>query len=215
MSVPALSAADTTAAARYETLIRVPQALGACHDRAGLFRTLTHELRRVVKFDFLSLAIYDERTHTIEPYVLESTGEAVAPPRLAVNESLTYWLVQHQEPLVIPVVEEEARFAQATAYMRCQNMRSACALPLTSPQRRLGMLLAASVDTHTYDAEDVTFLTLVARQVALAIDDALNYGALQEALALERERQRNLDASDGLLRALAGVLDIRSVFPRV
>jgi DNA-binding CsgD family transcriptional regulator len=55
-------------------------------------------------------------------------------------------------------------------------------------------------------------LALVANQVALAVDDALNYGALQQSLALERERQRNLEASDELVRALTTVLDIRHVF---
>jgi len=77
------------------------------------------------------------------------------------------------------------------------------------------MLLAGSSEPNVYDAEDVTFLSLVANQVALAIDDALSYGALQQSLAVERERQQNLEASDELLRALTTVLDIREVFPRV
>ncbi len=77
------------------------------------------------------------------------------------------------------------------------------------------MLLAASTEPDAYGSEDVAFLSLVANQVALAIDDAMNYGDLQDALALERERQRNLEASDELLRALSTVLDIRQVFPQV
>ena len=61
-------------------------------------------------------------------------------------------------------------------------------------------------------AEDVTFLSLVANQAALAIDDALNFTALQQALLVERQRTQNLEASDELLRALSPVLDIREVF---
>jgi formate hydrogenlyase transcriptional activator len=93
-------------------------------------------------------------------------------------------------------------------------MQSACALPLTTPRRRLGILLQASPDPYAYDA-DLAFLSLVANQVALAIDDALNYAALQRSLADERERMRNLEASDNLLRALSTVLDIRRVFPQI
>ena len=94
-------------------------------------------------------------------------------------------------------------------------MRSTCALPLTTPRRRIGLICTASREPHTYDREGVTFLRLVANQVALAIDDALNYGALQQALAAAAARAQSLEASDELLRALSPVLDVRDVFPRI
>jgi formate hydrogenlyase transcriptional activator len=147
--------------------------------------------------------------------VLASTGEPVPPPALSTDESLTYWVVQHQEPVVIPCVEGETRFPQAVAYMRSQGMGSTCALPLTTPRRHIGLICTASREPHTYDREGVTFLRLVANQVALAIDDALNYGALQQALAAASERAQSLEASDELLRALSPVLDVRDVFPRI
>ncbi len=201
--------------ARYEALIRVSEALRSYHDRDTLFRSLARELRCVVRFSFLGLGLYDEQTHAVQPHVLEATGEPLPPPQIATDESLAYWVVQHQEPLVIPLVEVETRFPQAIAYMRHQGMRSACALPLTTPRCRLGILLQASREPYAYDPEDVAFLSLVANQVALAIDDALNYGALQQSVVLERERLRNLEASDEMLRALATVLDIRQVFPHI
>ena len=45
--------------------------------------------------------------------------------------------------------------------------------------------------------------------------NAENYGALQQSLAVERERTRNVEACDELLRALSTVLDIRQVFPQI
>ena len=101
------------------------------------------------------------------------------------------------------------------AYLGYQGIRSSCSLPLMTPRRRVGMLLAGSRQPHVYDAKEVTFLSLVANQVALAIENAENYEALQHSLALERDRMRNVEASDELLRALATVLDVRQVFPRI
>ena len=77
------------------------------------------------------------------------------------------------------------------------------------------MLLAGSREPHVYDAKDVAFLSLVANQVALAIENAESYEALQHSLALERDRMRNVEACDELLRALSTVLDIRQVFPQI
>jgi formate hydrogenlyase transcriptional activator len=201
--------------ARYEALIRVSEALRAYHDRDTLFRSLARELRPVVRFTFLGLGLYDEATHSLELRVLEAGGSPLTPPNLSPEESLTLWTVRHQAPLVVPNVEEETRFPKAMAYFRDQDVRSTCSLPLTTPRRRIGMLVAGDSEFHVYDTKEVTFLSLVANQVALAVDDALNYGALQQSLAVERERQRNLEASDELLRALTTVLDIRQVFPRI
>ncbi len=205
----------TSTVARYEALIRVSEALRAYHDRDTLFRSLARELRPVIQFSFLGLALYDEQTHAVEPYVLEATGEPVPPPELSAEEQLTYWIVQHQTPLLIPIVESETRFSQEMTYLRCQGIVSTCSLPLTTPRRRVGMLLAGSREPHVYDAKDVAFLSLVANQVALAIENAESYEALQHSLALERDRMRNLEACDELLRALSTVLDIRQVFPQV
>ena len=201
--------------ARYEALIRVSEALRAYHDRDTLFRSLARELRPVVRFSFLGLGLYDERSHSLDLRVLEATGNPLPAPELSPEESLSYWIVRHQAPLVIPNVEDEVRFPKAMAYFRSQEVRSTCSLPLTTPRRRMGMLVAGDPELHVYDTEDVTFLSLVANQVALAIDDAENYEALQHSLALERDRMRNVEACDELLRALSTVLDVRQVFPQI
>ncbi len=205
----------TSTAARYDALIRVSEALRGYHDREALFGNLAKELRPVVWFSFLGLTLYDEQTHTVQRYVLEGTSEPLASPHVDAEDSVAYWMVQHQEPLVFPFEDGEPRFPQATAYLESHGIQSACALPLTSPRRRLGMLFHGSRERYSYDADDLAFLSLVANQVALAIENAESYEALQHSLALERDRMRNVEACDELLRALSTVLDIRRVFPQV
>src|SRR4029434_6330602 len=75
--------------ARYEALIRVSEALRAYHDRDTLFRSLARELRPVVRFSFLGLGLFDERTHTVansyvsgtslDLRVLEASGSPLPP----------------------------------------------------------------------------------------------------------------------------------------
>ena len=103
--------------ARYEALIRVSEALRAYHDRDTLFRSLARELRPVVRFSFLGLGLYDEHTNGLDLRVLEATGNPLTPPELSAEESLTYWIVQHQAPLVIPNVDDEARFPKAMSVL--------------------------------------------------------------------------------------------------
>lgn len=73
------------------------------------------------------------------------------------------------------------------------GVRSVCALPLTAVHRRLGGLTVGSTETNAYNREEVSFLSLVANQVALAVDDSLNFDASQqakEALRASEERLR-------------------------
>lgn len=201
--------------ARYEALVRVSEALRTYHERDALFESLARELRLVVRFDLLGLALYDERTGVVEPRVLEASGEVAPLPELTSGEQLTYWVLTHRRPLVIPAIEHETRFAQEMAYLRSLPTASVCCLPLMTPLRAVGMLIAASRTPYEYSDADVGFLSLVANQVALAIDDATTYTALQASLKLERARLESLDASDALLQAIAPVLDLREVFHRV
>ena len=212
---PALLSDDPSILHRYEALIRVSEALRRYHDGDALLRSLARELHAVVRFDVLVLVLFDPVSGTLDCRVLEASGYACPPSDLPFEESLTYWIVAHQKPLVMPLVERETRFSKAVQFLQGEGVRSSCALPLTTPQRPMGMLLAGSREPHAYDAEDVTFLSLVANQVALAMDDAMNYGALQQSLSVERAGRQSLDASDELLRALSTVLDIREVFPRI
>jgi len=65
--------------------------------------------------------------------------------------------------------------------LKKSGVRSVCVLPLTTVHRRLGGLAVGSTASDAYSSEEVRFLSLVANQVALAVDDALNFDASQHA----------------------------------
>ena len=203
---------------RYQALIRVAQLIGAHRDPKELFPVLKDELRRVVTSDHVSFFLYDEIAKKACPRTLSLLNRPglPAPSAKASEESLTWWVYQHQEPLVIPFVDQETRFPGSMECIRNKGIKSACALPLKTAHRRLGCLACGSRHPNAYSEEEVGFLLLVADQVALAIDDALNFEALQLARReLEGERDRlkllldlnntvvsNLELRD-LLRAIA------------
>ena len=90
-------------------------------------------------------------------------------------------MYQHQQPLIIPSLDAETRFPAVAEMLKNRGVRSVCALPLTTVHRRLGGLAVGSMEADAYSREEVSFLSLVANQVALAVDDALNFDALQHA----------------------------------
>jgi hypothetical protein len=57
---------------------------------------------------------------------------------------MTKWVYQRQEPLVIPSLDREKRFARMIAFLNEKGFQSVCALPLMTVHRRIGSIAVAS-----------------------------------------------------------------------
>jgi formate hydrogenlyase transcriptional activator len=202
---------------RYEALIRVSNAIRAHRDPKDLFRAMANELRPVVRFDGIVVAQYDEASNEIVWNACEICGQqgGVSPPDAATGESITKWVWERQEPLVIPSLDRESRFPRMTAFLRERGFQSVCALPLTTVHRRIGSIAVASTRADAYCAEEVRFLSLVAGQVALAIDDAVNFESSQTAQANLQDKNDRLELILELNNAIASNLDLRELLREI
>jgi formate hydrogenlyase transcriptional activator len=195
---------------RYEALIRVSQAIGTHRNPAELFQVLTNELRKVIKFDAIGVVQFDEKGNEIAWHLAEKCkqmqeGKCKDLPQ---EETITWWVYQHQEPLVISCINRETRFPRAVNLMRECGICSGCALPLTTVHRRLGVLFFGSETSEAYSEGDIAFLSLVAGQIALAIDDALNFEA-------SRKAQEQLKLLLDLTNSVVSTLDLRELLRNI
>jgi len=211
---------------RYEALIRVAQAIGAYRDPKDLFQAMAKELHRVVQFDGIVVAQYDEASNEILWNACEVCGQqnSAAPPNIPADETITKWVYARQEPLVIPSLEQESRFPRMVAFLKEKGFQSVCCLPLTTVHRAIGSLAVASKSPDAYCKEEVRFLSLVADQAAIAVENALAYQEIaelkdrlaQEKVYLEDEIRSELNFEEivGRSSALRRVLqEIETVAP--
>ncbi len=185
-------------ARQYRTLLEVSESIAAHRDLPELFHELAQSLHKVVRFAYMRLILYDAERNVMRVHLLEAakpSPDVLGCQDLSVEESPGGWVWHTQRPLVVSNLENETRFPRVTALLRQQGMRSFCAVPLTTAQRRLGALGFGSPDESAYDGADFDFLLQVAAQVAVAVDNALNYHSVQryqEALFRERDHLRLL-----------------------
>src|SRR5258707_8254484 len=172
---------ETAVIERYEALFRVSQTLISIRSSEELFSILANELRAVVNFYVMGVGIYDEKAHEMHTKSYGEPGVPLQAPKFAPEETFSWWVYQHQEPLIIPSLDAETRFPAVAAMLKKSGVRSVCVLPLTTVHRRLGGLAVGSTASDAYSSGEVRFLSLVANQVALAVDDALNFDASQHA----------------------------------
>jgi formate hydrogenlyase transcriptional activator len=216
--------APSPLAVRYETLVRVSQAIGAHGDLKELFGVLADELHRVVQFDFIGVSLRAENLPTFQNYFIDVTTrtELLPDEELTPEETLTLRVYERQESLLRSTNDLEPRYSRLQALLRRLNIRSICALPLTTAHRKLGAITFGSKQVDTYSPSEVRFVSEVAGYIALAFDDALNFTALRQASEeLQRKNDRlqllldvtnqvvsNLELRD-LLRAISQ--DVRRV----
>ncbi len=187
--------------ARYESLIRLAEAIRSHRDQNDLFQLLANELRQVVAFD--AMCHCDHAGNKVNWHFSEAVDSRVSQVSdIPKKETVGWWVHRTQEPVVLQVANEETRFRTTVEALDKMGLRSLCALPLSTAHSRLGSLIFASEIAEAYSPEEVRFLSLVASQVALAMDDALNFQRLKLLLDLTNRVVSKLDLRE-LLREIS------------
>jgi formate hydrogenlyase transcriptional activator len=211
-----VKAAPQPLLSRSQALLQVAESIAHHRDLADLFHDLAARLHDVAHFDYLNLVLHDPERQVMRLHLLETLREK--PTHLHVGLELPLGsspsgrVLETQDPFVVSDVDTETSYPTLMAALRREGVRSFCVLPLTTAQRRLGTLGFGKLEAHHYDGSALDFMQQVARQVAVAVDNALNFEtarAYQQQLARERDRLRVLLEVNN---ALVSTLDLRELF---
>jgi formate hydrogenlyase transcriptional activator len=203
--------------ARYETLLEVAESIAVHRQLSTLFTDLSRLLKRLVPFDFISLTLIDPKERVVRLHVLETEQpvRGTPPGSTPFEQTPTIAALQSRRPYYIPDTAAEERFPVIRDLLRANGIQSACILPLFTAQREIGGLHFGSLTSNAYSEEDIEFMGQVARQVAVAVDNALHSEAAvayEEQLAHERDRLRTLLEVNN---AVVGCLETRELFQAI
>jgi formate hydrogenlyase transcriptional activator len=196
---------------RYEALLRATHAISSCDDCDKAGDVLLAALLEVVPFDYLHLVAFEPESDVVEWHLLYSNGRKLDLPLAEVVVENTPAEVVHnsQQVFVTRDWREETRFAKYGESLIERGIVSTCALPLARGQRHLGVLSIGTSRPNAYSSDEVRFLSLVAGQIALSIDAAVNFYLSRQAqdrlttiLDLTNQVVSNLDFHD-LLRSIS------------
>jgi len=188
-----------------EALLEVSEAIAQQRDLPALFHELAARLHSVIDFDFLSLVLHDPARNVMRLHVLETrmhTGNKPTGSETPIEGHPSGWVWQTQQPFLVSDTEKESRFPDFLPRLREHNVRCLAILPLTTAQHRLGAMGFGRVVPGGVTDNELQFLQRVASQVAVAVDNALNFEtaqAYQTQLARERDRLQVLLEINNLL----------------
>ncbi len=180
-----------TLAERYQALLEVAQAISAQRDLDQLFHDLAHCLPRVVQVNYVDLSLHDPvkkvmRLHTIQANV---PADLIGGHEIAIEDCPAGCVWETQQPLLVPNLSEERRWPWVIGAMTEDGTQSFCFVPLTTARGRLGAMGFLSLQKEAYSDVDLEFLQQVAKQVAVAVENALVFqqiAELKDKLAKEK-----------------------------
>ena len=201
-------------AEQFQALLEVSESISLHRDLASLFHDMALRLCGIVQFDFLALILYDAERDVMQLRICESAKPSPAVPsiELKLDESPSGIVLQTQKSLSISSLTNESRFPRLREFLAQQGVESICAVPLSTAQRRLGTLGFGNRHPYEYSPSEVSLMERIARLVAVAVDNALNYQraqSYQHQLIRERDRLRALL---DLTNAVVSQLDLQQLF---
>ena len=182
---------------RLRLLLEVTESIAAHRDPGELLQDLAQRLPSMVPFDYINVVLHDPARNVMRLWLLAASVPSTITPgyEMPVEESPGGWVWTNQQPLTVNDLAQEPRFPRLLSMLRENGVNSFCAVPLTTAQRRLGAMGFGSLQQRNYQEADLRFMQQVAKQVAVAVDNAFNSEAAiayQRQLARERDRQRLL-----------------------
>ncbi len=164
---------------RFSLLLRMTNTMASTLDLREVFKAVSLCLREMVPQEYASLILYQSTTNRVRLEALDfpdNEGALIEGTMSDVAGSLASLAFERKRPAVANNLLSLSAFSHPVPQLLIRKgFRSMCSLPLLSRDRVIGCLNLASRQEHAFSEQDVEFLSQVAGQITLAVDNALAY----------------------------------------
>jgi formate hydrogenlyase transcriptional activator len=182
---------------RFRLLLDVSTAVSSKLDLTALLQEIFALLRRLLRHDYTSVALYHPEVDQLRLEALEFPGAdkpVTLAPGLVIpfDATATGTVFRTGRPLLLTrdTFTFERYPSEITRLLIDQGIASLCIVPLRAHNRVLGTLTAASLGAEHFSPTDLDLFVQVAHQIAIAMDNALAYKQISELK--DRLRQEKL-----------------------
>ena len=177
---------------RLRVLHEITNALVSKLSPDDLFAAISGQLDRIIPHSTASIALYDREAGELRLYSLQVRGEirrADIPRRRPLAGSPLEEAISSHRPVVVNNLDLAGLPPEIRSLLADHGVRTMCCVPLFTPNNTLGSLNLTRMEAEAFTPEDLKLLTQVAGQIAIALENSLNYQEvtrLKENLATEK-----------------------------
>jgi diguanylate cyclase (GGDEF)-like protein len=170
--------------AEVNLIVEIGKALTSKLDIQELFEEIMDKVAALLKPKAWSLLLVDPETEELEFKIAVSPVSGLLKNiRLKSGEGIAGWVALHGEPLLVPDVQKDDRFAPYVDMAVGFETRSIICIPLKIRERTLGVIqVINSLAEIQYNDSDLKLLSAIADYAAIALANAQNFEKINELL---------------------------------
>jgi formate hydrogenlyase transcriptional activator len=204
---------------RYQTVLDVGKSIVSHLDLRELIGVISGYLRQVIDGDGVWMTLYDAPSGQLRVFALDpifkdnptaSEGQLV-PMEGTPSEAV----MQSQQTLIITRAMLENSTSPVARSVAAGGMESGCIAPLISQGRTIGTIAMVSQRVEAFSKEDAELLTQIAGQIAVAVDNALNFERARVAEEQAKRQSAYLELLLEINNAVIAQRDLRGLMKTI
>jgi len=177
-------------------LYEVSTSIYAIKDFDEMLRVVLHRIKEVFRIDGASLALHEpdqKMFYFIQTVEMQQVGGPKDIEKMHFPDHLGVagWVLQNNKPVLISDASKDDRILKEFSIDKEFPTRSMICVPLRTPKAIIGVLYAINKLEGSFTAKDSQLMEIMSVTLAMAIENAKNYGVLKQyANSLEEQNRR-------------------------
>lgn len=172
------------------TLALLAQEFSSILNLDALLDKLAKSIRTLIAYDGFQVMLVDESRQMLRSRFSLRYDQRTQLDSMPITRGVTGAAATSRKPMLVRDVTQDARYVEVTP-----GIRSEVAIPLIVKDRVIGVLDLESERVNYFNEDHIRTLTLIAPQIAISIENARLYEALE---LREKEIQQDLEAAQQL-----------------
>lgn len=182
-------------AAKLRVLLEVSQELASPEGYAALPAKILELLLKIMSVDRAVLLLVDEQTGKLEPKAYQFSNPETNPNLDFYSSRITNFVLKQGDAIISDDVLGDRRFDSSMSIIQ-QSIQAAMCAPLKPRDRVIGVLYVDNLSRGSaYNQEDLEFLSSLANQAAIAIENANLYQNMQAEVIRRTKLERFFPAA--------------------
>ncbi len=155
---------------------QLSRAMAKSIDQDHLFQNIAQAtLQLVGRSSFFTIGVVDSAKAEVDYEMFDGDAQSVERLVARMHDGVSGWVVQHAQPLVVSDLQRDyGRYARDDRY-RDQRFHSWIGVPVQSYGRVVAVISLQSEERGAFDADQLRVMTIIADQVAVAVEASRLY----------------------------------------
>lgn len=177
-------------------------------DIAGIFDRVSEQVRKLIDFDRLSIAVRPPDEDYVEVYAVAAEGRPLFDKgyRWPLHETAMGEVVLTGRPILRKNCPEESVYPHEFAVAKQHGIRSVMFVPLKSKGRVIGTVNLDSCQPARYSEQELKTAQEIANHLAVIVEHALLYEESKELATLQERSRLAHELHDALAQSFIGII---------